>query len=464
MANGNLAGVSNWNNDQAILVEAEQKLLGIALHSPNALPEILSALSQDDFFLGTHKLIFGAICNLNQTGKAVISTTVIDALENEQKLKAAGGVETVTALSETYYGDEALETLIDIVFQKAMGRKFDQTLKEISQLRQSNNDLATVLNTAQNELLKIDLDYKQDEVQSIGTTIKSLVTKLQQLERNPHATTGVPSGFNRLDKITSGFQKGDLVILAARPSMGKTAFALNLAFNAANYKNSSQQPHNSIAIFSIEMPKEQLTQRLVAMMTQIDAVKLRTGQNLTTDDWRKIRKAEDQLQDTKIFIDDTPGLTVQQLQARLHKLKRDSKINFCIVDYLQLISTPGSSGENRQNEIANISRQLKRIARDLEVPIICLSQLSRSVEKREDRRPMMSDLRDSGAIEQDADLIMFLYRESYYERKDKLGNQNLEPNPVQETELIISKHRNGSTGTVKLSFNLEYGKFLDLAN
>lgn len=449
----------NLNSEQAILIEAEQKVLGIALHSPNALPEILSILSKDDFLLGNHKLIFEAIISLHQNGKSVMSTTVTDILGQEKKLVAAGGVETITALSETYYGDEALMTLLEIIFQRSVGRKFDQTLKDLIQLRQTNPDLPMVLSKAQSDLLKIDLNYKQDEIQSVGSTIRALITKLQHLEKNPHATTGVPSGFNRLDKITSGFQKGDLIILAARPSMGKTAFALNLAYNAAVYKQ------NSIAIFSIEMPKEQLTQRLVSMMAQMDTVKLRTGQNLTSEDWRKIRAAEERLQTTKIFIDDTPGLTVQQLQARLQKLKRDEKINFCVIDYLQLITTPGSSGENRQNEIATISRQLKRIARDLEIPIICLSQLSRSVEKREDRRPMMSDLRDSGAIEQDADLIMFLYREDYYDRKDKsLGSGNQIQNMMQETELIISKHRNGSTGIVKVTFNLEYGKFLDMAS
>lgn len=452
--------ITNQNDfESQTLIESEQRLLGISMHSPNALPEIFSYLNKDDFSVSAHKIIFSTIENLYQNDKEISSFTIIDYLETNKKLSTIGGVEYISNLSGTYYTDRGLEELIDNIFKKSVGRKFDTIIRNLSDARKVNTQsLEIILNKAQTDLLNLDVNYKTGEMQAINQSMSEIIKKIKKLEQEPEELTGVTSGFSRLDKITSGFQKGDLLILAARPSMGKTAFALNLAYNAATYKKRNGQ-QNSVVFFSVEMPKEQLTQRILTSMTQIDPTKLRTGQNLTADEWKKIYSAKDRLENTKIFIDDTPGITIQQIQSQLHKMKRDEGINLCVIDYLQLISTPGSNGENRQNEISNISRQLKKIARDVNVPIICLSQLSRSVEKREDKRPMMSDLRDSGAIEQDADIVMFLYRDEYY--KNKVVEDKTTHN-LQETELIISKHRNGSTGTVKLTFNLEFGKFLDM--
>ncbi|PPE05868.1 replicative DNA helicase [Williamsoniiplasma lucivorax] len=443
--------------ENANLSEAEQAILAIAMHSPNALPDIFSALTTDDFFVSTHKLIYKAITDLHANSKEISPITITDELETQKKLDQAGGVELISEISDKFVTDSDLESMIAIVYKKSIGRKFEQKLKSIEKERLANPDLEYVINKAQTELLSLDLSSNKNNVEAIGTTMEKVLKKMRELEKQTETLLGVPSGFQNLDEMTLGFQPGDLIILAARPSMGKTAFALNLAYNAGISKKNNKK--NGIAIFSIEMPKEQLTNRILSMSSQIDYKKLQKGKNISQFEWDNIHKTNDRLQTTKIFIDDTPGITIQQIQSRLHKLKRDEDINLCVIDYLQLITTPGSNGSDRQNEISNISRQLKRIARDIGIPIICLSQLSRSVEKREDKRPMLSDLRDSGAIEQDADMVMFLYREEYYDTQKEFNDKKM-----QDTELIIAKHRNGPTGNVKLSFNLQFGKFIDLTN
>ncbi|WP_026389416.1 replicative DNA helicase [[Acholeplasma] multilocale] len=442
-----------FETKNVVLDESEKIVLAIAMHSPNALPDILMRLTADDFYFGAHKLIYSAIQSLNEDSREISSTTIALLLEEKKQLGQAGGPELINAVSGYFYTDEGVEDYIDIVFRASMARKFDATLLQIQELRKTNPNLTEVLDQAQRDLLEIDLDAKKSDVISIGGSVKDVIAKIRDLEQRDATLTGVTTGFSKLDKITSGLQPSDFIILAARPSMGKTAFALNLAYNAAT------QGDNGVAIFSVEMPAEQLTQRILSTMTSIESTKLRTGKNLDRQNWIDITSANDRLQSTHIYIDDTPGVTVQQIQSKLHKLKRDHNITLCVIDYLQLITTPGSNGSDRQNEISNISRQLKRIARDTGVSIVCLSQLSRSVEKREDKRPIMSDLRDSGAIEQDADIIMFLYRPEYYQNKTA---DELIADPISETELIIAKHRNGSTGTVELSFNKAFGKFIDM--
>ncbi|WP_031542446.1 replicative DNA helicase [Mesoplasma photuris] len=445
--------MDNQTNN-TILENAERTVLAIASHSPNALPEILMRLTADDFYFGNHKLVYQAIIDLSATSKEISTTTIADELEKTSKLSQAGGIQFLASIGDYFFTDEGVEDYIDIVFKASAGRKLDATLSNIAELRKSKGDINSILDKAQRDLLEIDLSSKQSDIITISNSAKKVVNKIRELEQRPNTLTGVTTGFAKLDKITSGLQPSDFIILAARPSMGKTAFALNLAFNAA-----TQGEHDAVAIFSVEMPSEQLTQRILSTMTSVDSTKLRTGKGLDKKDWSDINKANDRLESTKIFIDDTPGITIQQIQSKLHKLKRDHGVTLCVIDYLQLITTPGASGSDRQNEISNISRQLKRIARDTGIPIVCLSQLSRSVEKREDKRPMMSDLRDSGAIEQDADIIMFLYRKDYYENKSQ---EEREADPIDATELIIAKHRNGSTGTVELTFNKAFGKFVDM--
>ncbi|ATZ19081.1 replicative DNA helicase [Williamsoniiplasma somnilux] len=445
--------LQNLELDHQNLITTEKMVLAIAIHSPKALPDILMRLTSNDFLIAPHKIIFAAISQLQSESKPITSITIADELTNNKQLTQAGNIEYIAEISGAFYTDVAIDEYIDIVYKASMGRKFDQTLIDIQSSRKKDANLSNVLTLAQQEILNIDLETKKSDVQSIGGSMTALIEKIHDLEQREDSLTGVTTGYSKLDKITAGLQAGDFIILAARPSMGKTAFALNIAQNAAI--NNRQK--NSVAIFSIEMPREQLTQRMLSTLTVIDSNKLRTGKGLTAEEWNAIHKANDRLQATKIFIDDTPGITVQQIQSKLYKLKRDEGITLCVIDYLQLISSPGN-GADRQNEISTISRQLKRIARDTGIPIICLSQLSRSVEKREDKKPIMSDLRDSGAIEQDADIIMFLYRDEYY-KNSTTDDRDL--NPIQETNLIIAKHRNGSTGIINLQFNLKYGKFLD---
>lgn len=448
----------NWENvdlSNQNLINAEKTILGIAMHSPKALPDILMRLTADDFFHGQHKLIFQAIMQLQADSKPINAITLGEQLSDLNLLEQAGGLEYLSEVSLTFYTDEIIDDYIAIVYKASAGRKFDKALNDILRVRQNNKNLGEVLSLAQENLLNIELDAKKTDVKSIGLAMNEVIEKIHLLEQREDSLTGVTTGYNKLDKVTSGFQPGDFIILAARPSMGKTAFALNIAQNAAI----NNRQNNAVALFSIEMPSEQLTRRILSTMTSIDSIKLRTGKGLNPDEWKSIHQANDRLQSTKIFIDDTPGITIQQIQSKLYKLKRDEEVNLCVIDYLQLITTPGANINDRQNEISTISRQLKRIARDTGIPIICLSQLSRSVEKREDKKPIMSDLRDSGAIEQDADIIMFLYRKEYYEHNTTDQDDG---NSIHDTELIIAKHRNGATGTVNLSFNLRYGKFVDI--
>ncbi|ATG97674.1 replicative DNA helicase [Mesoplasma lactucae] len=444
------------NNEQQsqILEEAEQQVLATAIKSPNALPDILISLTHDDFFFGQHNLIFQAIENLNSNNQEITELTIASWLDKNGKLQQAGGNAKIFEISSIYYTDENIESYIDIIHEASAERKFKNLIRKTSEeTNKTSVNYRKLLEKAQTDLLEIDFDIKKNDTTKIGDSAINVVKRIKQLAESKESLTGVSTGFHELDNVTSGLQPQDFIILAARPSMGKTAFALNLAYNAAT----DRQQDNAVAIFSVEMPTDQLTQRILSMETQINADKLRNGKGITKEEWRKINAAEDKLRKTRIFVDDTPGITVQQIQSKLHKLKRDENVNLCIIDYLQLISTPGSNGNDRQNEISTISRQLKRIARDTGVTIVCLSQLSRSVEKREDKRPIMSDLRDSGAIEQDADMIMFLYRKDYYQHND----DEEDTSEVSPTELIIAKHRNGATKDISLNFLKQYGKFLD---
>lgn len=437
-----------------ILNEAEQSVLAIALKSPNALPDILINLSHDDFFSGSHKLIFQAIEELQIENQEVSEITVADWLENQGKLAKAGNTSYIFAVAAKYYSDENVDSYIKIVHEQSAERQLKGLINEVSNLTKTSNNMREVLETAQTKLLEIDFELKRNDTTKIGDSAQNVLTKLKKLASSKERLTGITTGFAELDRVTAGLQAQDFIILAARPSMGKTAFALNLAYNATS--DPKQKAKNGVVIFSLEMPGDQLTQRILSMMTEVEGDKLRHGQGIQKEEWKELGLAKDALDHTRIFIDDTPGITVQQIQSKLHKLKRDENVNLCIIDYLQLITTPGSNGNDRQNEISTISRQLKRIARDLGITIICLSQLSRSVEKREDKRPIMSDLRDSGAIEQDADIIMFLYRKDYYSHaSDEL------PSEVSPTNLIIAKHRNGATQDIELSFLKKYGKFID---
>ncbi|WP_434334493.1 replicative DNA helicase [Mycoplasma capricolum subsp. capricolum] len=432
------------------LLYAERFVLGVAMSFSNALADIISVLKVDDFSIEANKYIYQAIIDLNSKNKSVSPISVINKLEAINKLDRVGGDVVVYEIAAENYTDQGLEEYIDVIHKSGVIRKLDAVIKELELKRNSGNtDIDELLKVAQTKLLDIDLSIKRFEIEAVGDVAKRVVEKIKELEMKAEIISGVPTGYNYLDLITSGWQESDFIILAARPSVGKTAFSLNLAFNAAMKKY-------PVAFFSLEMPAEQLTQRLFTRLTSIDSTNLRTGKGLSKLNWERIQATKEKLEDIPIYIDATPGISTQEIRSKLYKMKRDHDIKLCVIDYLQLIV--GSQNKDRQNEVSEISRQLKQIARETSIPIICLSQLSRRAETREDKRPMLSDLRDSGAIEQDADIVAFLYRDDYY-KKDQSDNQsNLEK---EKTELILAKHRNGATGTVFLRFIKDFGVFRD---
>ncbi|UZK64371.1 replicative DNA helicase [Mycoplasma mycoides subsp. capri] len=430
----------------AELLYAERFVLGVAMSFSNALADIVSVLKVDDFSIPANKYIYQAIIDLNNKNKSISPISVINRLEAINKLEQVGGDVVVYEIAAENYTDQGLEEYIDIIHKAGVIRKLDIVIKELEIKRNnSNTDVDELLKIAQTKLLDIDLSIKRFEIEPIGEVAKRVVEKIKELEMKAEIISGVPTGYNYLDLVTSGWQESDFIILAARPSVGKTAFSLNLAFNAAMQKY-------PVAFFSLEMPAEQLTQRLFTRLTSVDSTNLRTGKGLSKQNWEKIQIAKEKLEEIPIYIDATPGISTQEIRSKLYKMKRDHNIKLCFIDYLQLIV--GSQNKDRQNEVSEISRQLKQIARETSIPIICLSQLSRRAETREDKRPMLSDLRDSGAIEQDADIVAFLYRDDYYKK-------DLTDLDKEKTELILAKHRNGATGTVLLRFIKDFGVFRD---
>ncbi|WP_339022797.1 replicative DNA helicase [Spiroplasma endosymbiont of Crioceris asparagi] len=433
---------------------AEKNVLAIAMHSKDAGYEIFNVLNPNDFSIEKHGFIFAALreCFNDVNTKDYIKIeTVSEKLKDKNQLAKSGGIDYLAEISGYFYTDEGVEDFINIIVKNSKIKQLEQIIEKVKNLMQKENPVHDTISFAQKEILDISLNESKNEPSKINAVVEDVITKLHELEARGDDVSGVKTGFVKLDNITDGFQKGDLIILAARPSMGKTALALNLAYNAAE-----QMTEGGVAFFSLEMPKEQLVERILSFNSGINATNLKYAKSLTRKDWLNITDAASEISNLNIYIDDTPSLNVIQLQSKLRKMKRDNDIKICFIDYLQLLSSVDSVGSRgRQLEVAEISRQLKIIARQLGIPIICLSQLSRSVEKREDHKPLMSDLRDSGAIEQDADIIMFLYREAYYDDAKKNDD-------VQESELIISKHRNGATGSVEVEFTKSIGKFKNI--
>ncbi|QHX35579.1 replicative DNA helicase [Spiroplasma sp. TIUS-1] len=432
-------------NNQEMLERVEADLLAMAMNSETVAYEVISNLNKNDFSTEKHSIIFEAISHLVSKNIVVSTTQISDYLETEKKLEIIGGRPTIYDITTLFFTDEGYSDLLDVVMRHSKGRQLDKILDSIKNSRNEGGYIDQIIASAQEKILGINMTSKKDEPESVKDILGDVIKHMQELsERSSNKITGVDTGFSELNKITDGFQKSDLVILAARPSMGKTAFALNLAFNASD---KMRKEKGGVAFFSLEMPKEQLVQRMISSVGGIDGSQIRNARNVN---WANITDASDILREQNIIIDDTASINVLQIQSKLRKMKHENNIKIAFIDYLQLINSINPNPSGRQQEVSEISRQLKTIARTLEIPIICLSQLSRSVEKREDKTPMMSDLRDSGAIEQDADIIMFLYREGYY-KKEELESTN--------TDVIIAKHRNGAIGTISLDFIKTFGKF-----
>lgn len=422
-------------------IEAEQSVLGSMILDRTSIAQAAEVLRGEDFYRENHKLIFTAIVELYQRDIPVDMITIIEHLRSTEKLEAIGGITYITELGNSVPSTANLQSYINIVKDKAVLRRLIRSSNEIIEESFSQQDnVPKVLDAAEKKIFDIAQNRVASDFEPLSTVLERGFLEIERLYNNKGEVTGVPSGFPELDEKTSGFQKGDMILIAARPSMGKTTFALNLAEYAA------LRSAKSIVVFSLEMSKEQLAYKLLCSEANVDMLKLRTG-NLEDTDWDNIARASGPLADAKIFIDDTAGISVMEMRSKCRRIKIEHGIDMIVVDYLQLMS---GSGESRQQEVSEISRSIKALAKEMQCPVIALSQLSRAPEQRTDHRPMLSDLRESGSIEQDADLVMFLYRDEYYNKETE--DKNI-------AELIIAKQRNGPTGTVKLAWLGQFSKF-----
>lgn len=428
-------------------IEAEQAVLGAIFLEPSAFITASEILTADDFYRNAHQKIFQVFAKLNDAGKAVDLVTVAEELSATRQLEDAGGLSYLSELAASVPTAANIAYYAEIVAEKALLRRLIRTATHIAQEGYTReDDVDELLDEAERSIMEVAQRKNAGDFKHIKDVLVSTYDNIEMLHNRKGDVTGIPTGFYELDRMTAGFQRNDLIIVAARPSVGKTAFALNIAQNVGT------KTGENVAIFSLEMGAEQLVMRMLCAEGNIDAQRLRTGA-LTDEDWRKLTMAMGSLSNSGIYIDDTPGVRVTEIRSKCRRLKQEHGLGMVVIDYLQLIQGSAHSRENRQQEVSEISRSLKALARELEVPVIALSQLSRSVEQRQDKRPMMSDIRESGSIEQDADIVAFLYREDYYEQDTE--NKNI-------IEIIIAKQRNGPVGTVQLAFVKEYNKFVNL--
>ncbi len=431
--------------------DAEASLLGAILIDTDAIVRIADKVDTDDFYDRKHQLIYQAITDLYEGHSAVDVLTLSNHLKANGQLDEAGGSPYLTELTNFVPTASHVEQYADIVAQKSMRRKLIKAAQDIAGLGYNeSNTLQNLIEDAETRLFNVSQRHVKQDIVSLETILGDSFDRLDELHRDKGKIRGVPTGFKDLDNILAGLQKSDLFILAARPSMGKTALSLNLAHNVAVKANAP------VLVFSLEMSKEQLVDRMLSMESGVDAWALRTG-NLTDSDFEKIGHAMGALSEAQIFIDDTPGITVSELRTKARREAHVRELGLIIVDYLQLMSGGAKfNGDgNRVQEISEISRGLKGIARELNVPVVALSQLSRSVESRSPQIPQLSDLRESGSIEQDADVVAFIYREEYYNPESERKNI---------TDIFIKKHRNGPTGSVELYFDREKQRFRTIDN
>ena len=432
-------------------LEAEESVLGACFLSKYALQKAAESLSPESFYDEKNQKIFTTMVELMEEGTPLDLTTVTSQLKKNKTLKEVGGVEYLTEVVNFVPTASNIDYYIKTVQDSAILRNLITTAEEIASNGYETNDaINDVLDSSEQKILNIIKNRTSTEFRTIKEVLAKTENNLEQLAENKKEITGLATGLYELDRLTTGLHPGEFIIIAARPAMGKTAFALNIGTHVAKTQE------KAVAIFNLEMPAEQLASRILSSLGQIDSFKLRTGQ-LVNDDWKRVNEAISQLSNTNMMLDDTPGITIGDIRAKCRRLaSSDTGLSLVIIDYLQLISSGKNYGSNRQQEVSDISRNLKTLALELNVPIIALSQLSRSVETREDKRPVMSDLRESGSIEQDADIVAFLYRDDYYNKESKTEDNN------SISELIIGKHRNGPTGTIELLFKKNTSTFLNL--
>ena len=441
-------------------IEAEKAVLGAIFLSNDALVESMEYLTADDFFKRSHQIIKKKMVDLNDRDKPIDVLTIREELEKANQVDDIGGVSYIVELAETVPTAANVVYYAKIVQEKSVLRKLIKTATTIvTRSYVGEEEVSDLLDEAERSIMNVSEATNKEGFKNIRDVLSDNLKELNRLATDDSEVTGLSTGFTELDKMTTGLHDDELIILAARPAVGKTAFALNIAQNVGT------QNDTPVAIFSLEMSAQSLVSRMLCAEGSIDANHFRTG-NLTPQEWDNLMVAMGSLSKTKIFLDDTAGIKVAEIRAKCRRLaKEQGGIGLIVIDYLQLIE--GTNHENRQQEVSDISRQLKKLAKELHVPVIALSQLSRGVEQRQDKRPVLSDIRESGSIEQDADIVGFLYREDYYERDNDAEDSNQDPRDndenVGEVEVIIEKNRSGARGTVRLLFVKSYNKFSSIA-
>ncbi len=438
-------------------VEAEQACLGVMLFSPSVVPYVLEFLNEEDFYDERHKLIFNAIYQLYDAGTLIDAVTVSERLEATNKLLRAGGKEYLSRLLENIPSYSNVSAYVKIVLNRAILRSLLNASRKIIDLiyESDKDDIEKICDESERLIFDVTHRRMRSDYKLITEIIAETLAGIDRIHKAKHVYTGLPTGFTEFDDKTSGLQNGDLIVIAARPSMGKTAFALSVAANVAHVKNKqSQSSQNCVLIFSLEMSFQELALRMLSSESRIDMQRIRKG-DIREGEWKDLSDAAGELSKMLILVDDTPAISLNEIRAKARRVKSRYNLKLVIVDHLQLVTTSDSNKLviNRNAEISYISRSLKALAKELNIPILVLSQLSRAVENRADKRPILSDLRESGAIEQDADVVAFLYRDSYYNKESKEGNK---------TELIIQKQRNGPTGIVEIAFLSNIVRFENL--
>ncbi|MBF0772120.1 replicative DNA helicase [Lactobacillus johnsonii] len=437
--------------------EAEKAVLGAVFLDPEAIIDASDVLQPDDFYEHANRIVFQAMLNISDREEVIDPVTLQDELKKNNQVDDIGGIAYVTELSMATPTAAHVTYYAKIVKRKAILRNLISTSQRIIQNAiEGSDDVTDILDDAESQIMGVSQDNASGGFKSIHDVLNTAMEEINSIPDDGNMVTGLPSGFSELDKMTTGFHDDELIILAARPGVGKTAFALNVA------QFVGLKTDKTVAMFSLEMGAEQLVQRMLASEGLIDSQHLRTGQ-LTDEEWRKLVVAAGSLDNTSIYIDDTPGIKMSEIRAKARRLAKEKEnLGLIVIDYLQLIEGPRS--ESRQQEVSAISRQLKKLAKELHIPVIALSQLSRSVEQRQDKRPVLSDIRESGSIEQDADIVAFLYRDDYYrDERDEDDEGEVEAEEDNgEVEVIIEKNRSGTRGTVKLMFSKPYNRFSNL--
>ncbi|MGN0967397.1 MAG: replicative DNA helicase [Candidatus Coprovivens sp.] len=430
-------------------IEAEMSVLGVAFLNKNALVKICEDLYPDMFYSEANKKLFEAIKRCYDAKIPVDITTVKEELDKKKELSAVGGIEYITEVIDSVATAANLDYYIKIVKDKALIRNLIDTATDIvTDAYEEDEDVTGLLDNAEKKILNVVKERQTSDFIHIKDAIAVAQQNLEDLSQNKTDITGIPTGFYDLDKATSGLHAGEMIIIAARPGMGKTAFALNIAVNAA------MSTKKAVAVFNLEMPAEQLVNRMRSAVGQVDSYKIRTGQ-MQHEDWKRINEANSQLSETNIQIVDDASITASEIKAKCRTLaNKEEGLGLVVIDYLQLVTSGGKRPESRQQEVSDISRSLKTMAMELKVPVIALAQLSRNAEKRENNQPMLADLRESGSIEQDADMVLFINRNDYYKAKEKLDRDKNVP-----VDIIIAKHRKGSTGKFQLLFELNMSNF-----